>query len=683
VANTSPTIITELPALLPFTRVQDSLPGFVTAEYPIFLQFVEAYYAWLSQSLDIDSRIANVSRSVDVSATFDEFIEHFKAQYAPVVDTDISTERLLAYAKHLYELRGTPLGYQLYWRLVFETSVSLRALSDDVLRASDGTWLTRRYLKVVTASDTSEFAGRQIFGLTSNASAIVERVTSYIQGSDTISELDLMPLSEVGTFAIGETITTDDDNDEVSAHVLGVLSGLTIVDSGHHYEPQTYANVTVGAGQGEGRGASVAVLDVSARRLNTLTIVNGGHGYIVGDPLTFTPTQANTSIVQDASAIVSRISAGRLASANGTLFKLEDNSGYLEHETVDYTPGTTVYLDPYLLVDIGAASYSSTPGDPLEGADIDSDIVLVQSADFFPFLVSGERTAYGEIREVAFRDRGQGYHTPPTVSINSLAANAWALTNSTSEWFSFSNASIVANTAGGMITRVAVIDSGHHYTQSPTIALTGYGDGTAQFTANIGTVSAPVGRWHHETRGLLSSRLRIQDGEVYQPFSYEIRSLETKAQFKSGVERLLHPAGLRYQTIVLAHELDEGSTGWLQAAYGSTVVNNAIEIIELYANIALQTTLTGTVTTQSGNVTIVGTGTLFTSEISNYDNLVLGAEVRRIVAVANNTRLTINSAFSSVYTANTAIRQFTGLNEPLEDWLSATEDEMTFIPSWT
>lgn len=78
-------------------------------------------------------------------------------------------------------------------------------------------------------------------------------------------------------------------------------------------------------------------------------------------------------------------------------------------------------------------------------------------------------------------------------------------------------------------------------------AVTGKGTkiGTSYNTGATGIYYVGTGSYSG-TDGQLSSNKKIQDSYYYQQFSYELRSSENIRNFKSLLEELVHPAGLKY-----------------------------------------------------------------------------------------------------------------------------------------
>jgi hypothetical protein len=115
--------------------VSRQIPEFIREDYPAFVSFIEAYYAYLQ------TEQVNLEDIKDLDETLDEFIIHFKKELAYNLPSTLTNERfLLERIKDQYLTKGSELSYKLLFRLMFGKDVQLTYPGQQMLRASDGRW---------------------------------------------------------------------------------------------------------------------------------------------------------------------------------------------------------------------------------------------------------------------------------------------------------------------------------------------------------------------------------------------------------------------------------------------------------------------------------------------------------------------------------------------------------------
>lgn len=118
--------------------IAHQVPNHVQANYPAFVEFVQAYYDWLKN----EHLLNGVETIVDIEETPEQFIKYFKRQLARDIPEEIHCCRRLFYQKikDLYNAKGTESAYKLLFRLVYGLESDVVYPSEQVLRASDGRW---------------------------------------------------------------------------------------------------------------------------------------------------------------------------------------------------------------------------------------------------------------------------------------------------------------------------------------------------------------------------------------------------------------------------------------------------------------------------------------------------------------------------------------------------------------
>lgn len=272
------------------TLVSEQVPEFLQSEeYATFIDFVEAYFQWMEKDAGVVETITGlVSKYQNVDETDSTYLNHLADQFMRRIPQDVVVDRrlLIKNIKEFYRAKGTEGSYQFLFRILFDEPSSLYFPKKDILYASDGDWVRRKIIKVVSyTGDPADFESRQITQKTSGASATVSDVTKYVVSGRTFYELELDRNTISGTFDVYGKIYANDD--AIVATISPVLIGFNFSDYGAGYTVGDNINLSQGEPNVTSNGAVVVVETLRAGSLNTVKINNTGSGYSVGDPLYF------------------------------------------------------------------------------------------------------------------------------------------------------------------------------------------------------------------------------------------------------------------------------------------------------------------------------------------------------------------------------------------------------------
>jgi hypothetical protein len=172
---------------------------------------------------------------------------------------------------------------------------------------------------------------------------------------------------------------------------------------------------------------------------------------------------------------------------------------------------------------------------------------------------------YGKIKEVQLLTSGEGYKTPPAVSSYSMSADAQHLfylepdlsgnvangtvTASSGRINVWRAATLQALQDAGQVVRIKILSSGANYLDANSIQITAlhteHGSGKdAQFTAVLGAITKYPGQYT-TSRGWLSADKYLQDADLYNNFTYVVRTAESFDRYKDLLLTLMHPAGFK------------------------------------------------------------------------------------------------------------------------------------------
>ena len=132
------------------------------------------------------------------------------------------------------------------------------------------------------------------FPIIGEATAQIDSVFSYNLGGENITEFLVSKDSDLGTFAVGHTITGVDNtvsDTTITAKVIGILSKYDAANSTSSQYLSTADALTISAANGNDGGAKID--SVTSGTISEIIVDDGGSGYAIGD--TITVTNANTN----------------------------------------------------------------------------------------------------------------------------------------------------------------------------------------------------------------------------------------------------------------------------------------------------------------------------------------------------------------------------------------------------
>lgn len=256
--------------------IEKDFPAYYREEGPVFVEFIRTYYEWMESQEQTIYHARRLPEYQDIDSTVDQFIVYFKQKYLPNVQFDTATDvqQLIKHTLDLYRSKGTDRSIDLFFRLVYGKPAEIYYPGEDIFRLSDGRWVKPTYLEITSSPENRAMINRQIVGLTSGATAFVERI---IRRKIASKYAEIMFISSVnGDFQTGEKVTIDGDFQENNPTVLGSLTTLQVISGGQDFVVGEIVNLTSQNGvQGKGRVAEVE--DYTG--LVDFLIIDSGWGY--------------------------------------------------------------------------------------------------------------------------------------------------------------------------------------------------------------------------------------------------------------------------------------------------------------------------------------------------------------------------------------------------------------------
>ena len=494
----------------------------------------------------------------------DEFLQTIPESLA----TGINKRNLIKNIRSLYETKGTSVGHELFFRILFNEQSETIYPRDNMLRVSDGKWNTSLIMRAIaTDGDTADLVGRTITQPNvsadvniNEATAVVENVFKFQIGDNEITEFVLGKDSVVGTFVVGQPVQgtkSDGETLVIKATITGIPSAITLTNDGALYR----AGDTVTVTDTGGNGAIIQVNEVGHGSLDEIIIDAGGSGYEIGDEIVF----ANSG------------TGGASASAEVAIV-----NGALSLESASSTQPDHIITEDHIILE-----------DETQRGDIYTGNKIVQESG----------TGTGDITDVRIKNSGYGYNSLPTLTVTSSGGSDATLRSFGSQI--------------GRVLTTKITDFGAEYDQSPsppTISFTqnlllrggsgNFTDGetitgsdssstaitgvvessdndarvvrvksaTGTFDTNIlvegatsgstgvvvkndrTTATASVtatattsGNYINEDGHVSETTMKIQDSKYYQDFSYVIKVGRSITEWRDSFQKTIHTAGFYYQ----------------------------------------------------------------------------------------------------------------------------------------
>ena len=628
--------------------VSSQVPGFVRADHPNFIKFIEAYYQWMEQNGETVERIKNIKSQIDIDTSVDIFTQELYKTFLNLLPTNsiiADKAMLLKHIKDFYRAKGTEKSVEFLLRILFGAEADKLDFyypKVDVLRASDGKWFIEKSLKfantyidgiantdVVSIKNALEHS--LITGNTSGATAIVERVDTYYDAATLVREIKLS--NQTRDFVSGETIFAlydrEDGTHTIAANTFsGIINKINILKAGTGYVIGD--NVVIESNTGS--GGIIQVSDVSKGNIKSVYVTEGGAGFQNNMSVLFTGgsgsgANANVSVVLsnsyyhpnsynvvysmislEANTAINNTKYSNLVSAitdpannsisNSMSYFIFANTGPAVFITVlqsgnNYlTPPTTTIVANTRIQELGILGKMKINNAGLNYANGDM-IVFDNIPGGYGTGASANVTvnANGSITKTTFKlvpgfhIGGQGYDQNYLPQVRiPSSASGTGANIAVTALLGYGEILTPVSDTLGAIKALTIVSGGSGYATVPTINLTSIGDGTAQANVTIVTGAYTYPGRYLNDDGFLSAYNFLEDRDYYQNFSYVIRINQSIDTYRKYLKDLLHPAGMKLFGEYLF--VDEMLTLNVQPTFQTMSGNNIISVTGTYISTA-------------------------------------------------------------------------------------------------
>jgi len=492
----------------------------------------------------------------DPDKVISNFLTKFRNEFLNTLPETLSNgvdkRKLIKNVKSLYRAKGTNRGHELFFRLLFGLESETIYPRENILRASDGKWDTKKILRAIaTTGDTANLIGRTITGETSEATAVVENVFKFQIGANEVTEFILNEDTILGTFQTSEVVrgtATDDDDIFIKATVTGLPSEVTISNDGSLYNETDSVSIT-----GGGQGAIIQVDGIGRGGITEFIIDSAGSGYEIGDDINFTNTGTGGG---SASAKVSVV--------NGGLTQEESTSSTDDHIVLE---DETTRGDPYtgnkIVQESGTGSGDITDIRIINAGNNYQSLPVVEVDDTngSGATVYAFGTEIGRVLGLKIVETGAGYEaspTPPTLTLPSyliISNRVGTITaGETVTGIDISSTAVTGTVVSySSDTGVLKISSpSGQFAENTSLSFSGGATATAEkndlstSTITVGAVVDTDGTFINQDGHVSEDSMRIQDSLYYQDFSYVIKVGRTINDWRDSFKKTVHSAGFYF-----------------------------------------------------------------------------------------------------------------------------------------
>ena len=127
------------------------LPEFVRTHYPVFIEFVKAYYKWLDLQNDSFGDVVNIDNTPET------FVQFFKQQldiYQYLSSSPFFDLKYLKNIKQVYSSKGSEKFLVRILELAYNSRATIDYPGQYILRASDGKWVRDAFIVLTTEYGT-------------------------------------------------------------------------------------------------------------------------------------------------------------------------------------------------------------------------------------------------------------------------------------------------------------------------------------------------------------------------------------------------------------------------------------------------------------------------------------------------------------------------------------------------
>ena len=517
----------------------------------------------------------NILNYKNIETSIDKYVDYLREELYPSIPLSYYGDKKLVaqYFKDFYESKSNEQSYRFLFKLLYDEDIDFYYPGEDILRVSDGNFEKTQIIRTLpvgtgSLSDIFLFLNKTIRGQTSEFLANVVDIKKFFIGTVEVAEMTLKLVS--GVFTAGETIV-DIDNSNLTSTVLGIVSGVTVIDGGSGYQVDDVITIS-----GTGLEAQAKVSSIKESPISALTVNTIGHGYRLNTEATVNNSgTGGTGFIFKVSELANTytVTSGANTYTVGEISKLSiinRGEGYFKKPSITLQDTTIASLgllsDKLITISNAGTNYGVgntlvfTGGAGTNAAGQIASVVESTTFDllfedgfqmkadgsYYDIIKNEDWLVVGPIKRIELTNFGTGYTSAnlPSISITTTTGSSANLIATNIQGKSANVSVDTSNniTGIGSIRSVEITNFGINYSTANASA-SSVGDGNANLAVTVSGLGIKEGVLLNDD-GKIDYKI-IQDSYYYQDFSYVIRSGLVFSVYKDTLKSIIHPAGLQ------------------------------------------------------------------------------------------------------------------------------------------
>jgi hypothetical protein len=543
------------------SMVSKHIPEFLKDQNPLFLLFLKYYYQYLEQDFHAQEIIQNLSSYGDIDRTVPSFVNYFIQNYGKKLPASSLVDKkfLLKRLNDLYESKGSVLSFQTLFRILYDDQITVEFPYENVLRPSDGEYVSRFCVGVETLSGNPNNISNRYLTYTYKGAKFDTPIIGTKSLPNGITEIEIKGDQRATDYIPGSNVYIYDKNlnELFVGNILPTITDYSILVEGTNFKKGKFYTVSYG----NSTESLIRVNKVDSNKgISGLQIVSFGYNFPNNLQLDLEPDENFLKTVEP-----------KVSSTRGTTdefsIDLINDSDYFSENYLDtgsnYIGNPILFLYSYdelaetevfILDNNNVPFYNSTNIKDIRyfanTASISLKSNTLGTSESFTVFKANDLIYFAEVPTNNYIDNNDYYSGVDLISLSISGL--------------VSNATSYANIAGSASNISSFISNTYFETIRSGNILEITSEVIGNVSADVSTISFKTGGLakypgsYISSRGFLSeSDVNLQDNLLNQPFAYQVVSSLDISKFYDVVLDLVHPAGyLLFNKRIMRNSID-------------------------------------------------------------------------------------------------------------------------------